>query len=129
MTDPIADMIIRIKNALLVRHSEVAIPHSKLKEAIARLLLENNYVEAVEVNPVVPQAELVIKLKYVGKNPAISDVKRISKPGRRVYAPSKQVPRALGGFGLTIISTSRGILTGAQARQQNVGGEVLCQIW
>ncbi len=129
MTDPIADMIIRIKNALLVRHSEVVVPHSKLKEAVARLLLENNYLEAVDIKQGMPQADLVLKLKYVGKLPAITDVKRISKPGRRLYAPADKLPQALGGYGITIISTSKGIVTDSQARKLNVGGEIMCQIW
>ncbi len=129
MTDPIADMMIRIKNALLVRHSQVIVPHSKLKEAVAKVLLENNYLEAVEVNPVKPQAELVLKLKYVGKLPAITDVKRVSKPGRRLYAPADKVPQALGGYGITIVSTSKGIVTDAEARKLNVGGEIMCQVW
>lgn len=129
MTDPIADMMIRIKNALLVRHSQVIVPHSKLKEAVAKVLLENNYLEAVEVKPLKPQAELVLKLKYVGKLPAITDVKRVSKPGRRLYAPADKVPQALGGYGITIVSTSKGIVTDAEARKLNVGGEIMCQVW
>lgn len=129
MTDPIADMIIRIKNALLVRHSHVSIPHSKVKVAIANLLVNAGYVEEVVIEDVKPQANLVLKLKYLGKLPAISEVKRLSKPGRRVYAPAHQIPRALGGYGVTLVSTSKGILTDTQARQQNIGGELLCQIW
>jgi small subunit ribosomal protein S8 len=129
MTDPIADMLIRIKNALMVRHAEVHIPHSKIKEAIAKLLVENNYVESVDVQPNGPQPTLVVKLRYVGRSPAITDVKRLSKPGRRLYTTSDNIPQALGGYGLTIISTSKGILTDSQARKQNVGGELVCQIW
>jgi small subunit ribosomal protein S8 len=129
MTDPIADMIIRIKNALLVRHESVEVPHSKMKAALAKLLVDSNYLESVEVKDIKPQAVLLLKLRYVGKSPAITDVKRLSKPGRRVYAPAHKIPRALGGYGLTLVSTSRGILTDTQARQQNVGGELLCQVW
>lgn len=129
MTDPIADMIIRIKNALMARHDEVRLPHSKLKEAIARLLVEHKYVEAVEVEPTKPQATLVLTLRYINRVPAISDVKRLSKPGRRLYATVSTIPRTLGGYGLTLVSTSKGVMTGQQARQQNVGGELLCQIW
>jgi small subunit ribosomal protein S8 len=129
MTDPIADMIIRIKNALMVRHTHVRVPHSKVKSAIADLLVSSGYVEAVETEDSKPQATLVLKLKYLGKLPAISEVKRLSKPGRRVYAPAHQIPRALGGYGVTLVSTSKGILTDKQARQQNIGGELLCQIW
>lgn len=129
MTDPIADMIIRIKNALLARHSEVMMPHSKLKQSIAKILEAEGYIEGVEVksDSIVPQ--IMIKLKYQGKTPAITDVRRLSKPGRRLYAPANQIPRALGGYGITIVSTSKGVITDTQARKQNVGGEIICQIW
>lgn len=129
MTDPIADMIIRIKNALLARHSEVTMPHSKLKQSIAKILEAEGYIEGVEVksDSIVPQ--IMIKLKYQGKTPAITDVRRLSKPGRRLYAPANQIPRALGGYGITIVSTSKGVITDTQARKQNVGGEIICQIW
>jgi small subunit ribosomal protein S8 len=129
MTDPIADMITRIKNALMVGHMQVIVPHSKLKAAIAQILVDNQYLEAAEVKPAQPQAELVLKLRYVGKQPAITGVKRVSKPGRRLYASVDQLPRALGGYGITLVSTSKGIVTQTQARKLNVGGEVLCQIW
>ena len=129
MTDPIADMIIRIKNALLAGQKQVSIPHSKMKQAIGSLLAEHGYVESIEVVDQVPQSLLMVKLKYVGKTPAITNVRRMSKPGCRSYASSKDLPRALGGYGLTIISTSKGIMTDKQARKQNIGGEVLCQIW
>ncbi len=129
MTDPIADMIIRIKNALMVGHSQVVLPHSKLKEAIAKILVEQRYLEAAEVKPSQPQAELVLTLRYVGRQPVISGVKRLSKPGRRLYTTADKIPVSLGGYGVTLVSTSKGVLTNAQARQLNVGGEVLCQIW
>jgi small subunit ribosomal protein S8 len=129
MNDPIADLIIRIKNALLARHDVVRVPHSKMKAQIGQILVNNKYVEAMDVEQVAPQAQLVFKLRYVGRTPAITDVRRVSTPGRRMYAPAKKVPKALGGYGITIISTSKGIMTDAEARKQNVGGEVLCQIW
>jgi len=129
MTDPIADMIIRIKNALLAEMPEVVIPHSKVKEEIAKILMANGYVESFDLEAKVPQSNIRIKPRYVGKMSAITDVKRISKPGRRIYASSKELPRALGGYGITIVSTSKGIMTDRDARKQNVGGEVLCQIW
>ena len=129
MNDPIADMIIRIKNALLAKHDEVRIPHSRVKEHIGQILLANNYVMSCEVVPATPQAEIKIKLRYVGRVPAITDVRRISTPGRRLYATSKKIPKALGGYGITIVSTSKGIMTDAEARKQNLGGEVMCQIW
>jgi small subunit ribosomal protein S8 len=129
MNDPIADMIIRIKNALMARHETVVVPHSRVKEEISKILVENNYVISYQVEQKMPQMELVFKLRYVGKIPAITDVRRVSKPGRRIYTSSTKVPKALGGYGITIVSTSKGIMTDKDARKQNVGGEVLCQIW
>lgn len=129
MTDPIADMLIRIKNALMASRHEVVIPHSKMRYAICQLLLDNGYLEAVNVVDKKPQAEIVVVPKYVGKVPAITQVRRISKPGRRTYASVKDIPKALGGYGLTIISTSQGLMTDVQARKKNIGGEVLCQVW
>lgn len=129
MTDPIADMIIRIKNALAARHTEVVIPFSKMKQAIARILESEGYIAGVEVKADTVGQNLVVKLKYTGRVPAITDVRRLSKPGRRLYASAKQIPRALGGYGITIVSTSSGVLTDKQARQKNAGGELLCQIW
>jgi small subunit ribosomal protein S8 len=129
MNDPIADMITRIKNALMAKHDAVAIPHSKLKAQIGQILLSNNYIEEFRVDPKVPQAEIHLKLKYVGRVPAITGVKRVSTPGRRVYTSSTMIPRSLGGYGITIVSTSKGIMTDTEAKKQNVGGEILCQIW
>ncbi|NCN03828.1 MAG: 30S ribosomal protein S8 [Candidatus Pacebacteria bacterium] len=129
MTDPIADMIIRVKNAFMANKAEVSIPHSKVKEAIAKILEAEGYVESFEVAPTKPQRTINVKLKYVGKIPAITEVRRMSKPGRRVYSTVKDIPKALGGYGVTIVSTSRGVVTGSQARKMNIGGEVLCQIW
>lgn len=129
MTDPIADMIIRIKNALLARRKEVVIPHSKIKAAIAQILVDNDYVESFEVIEQKPQSSIVVKLGYQNKLPKITGVKRVSKPGRRLYTAAGRIPSALNGYGITIVSTSKGVLTDKQARQQNVGGELLCQIW
>lgn len=129
MTDPIADMIIRIKNALMAGHSKVEIPHSKLKVSLAQILVEEGYVESAEVKQTGPFPVIEVGLKYMGKTPAITDVRRISKPGKRTYAGSKEIPSALGGYGITIISTNKGIVTDKKARQLNLGGEVLCQIW
>lgn len=129
MTDPIGDMIIRVKNALMANHQQVTIPHSKMKEAIANILLTHGYITAVEVVDKQPQKELLLTLKYVDKLPAISEVKRVSKPGRRLYSSAGQVVETLGGYGLTILTTSKGVMSGKDARKQNVGGEVLCQIW
>ncbi|KKU18336.1 MAG: 30S ribosomal protein S8 [Candidatus Pacebacteria bacterium GW2011_GWB1_47_8] len=129
MTDPIADMLTRIKNALLARHKEVVIPHSKVKEAIAQILVKNNYVTEAKVVKRQPQSALVLTLGYEQKWPKITGVKRISKPGRRLYTPASRIPAALNGYGITIVSTSKGLLTDKQARQLNVGGELICQIW
>lgn len=129
MTDPIADMIIRIKNALLAGHSMVEVPHSKVKAAIAEILRDEGYITGFEVKPTVPQATIAIELKYVGKVPAITDVRRLSKPGRRHYASAREIPRALGGYGITIVSTSKGMMTDTRARQANSGGELVCQVW
>jgi small subunit ribosomal protein S8 len=129
MTDPIADMIIRVKNAFMANKAEVSIPHSKLKEAIAKILEAEGYVESFEVEQTVPQKTINVKLKYVGKIPAITEVRRMSKPGRRVYATVQDIPRALGGYGVTIVSTSKGVVTDSEARKMNIGGELLCQIW
>lgn len=129
MTDPIADMLIRIKNALLARHQQVEMPYSKIKGAIAQILVDNQYLDAVEVVKQQPQAKMVIKLGYQDKWPKITGIKRLSKPGRRLYVSVGRVPAALNGYGITIVSTSKGLLTDKQARKQNVGGELLCQIW
>ena len=129
MTDPIADMIIRIKNSLMAGRSELVIPHSKLKEAIAKLLKNNKYIEDFSVLDKEPQADIKIILRYVDKLSAITGVKRVSKPGRRVYAKVGQIPSTLNGYGMTILSTNKGIIDDKAARKAQVGGEVLCQIW
>ncbi len=129
MTDPIADMIARIKNAVLARHSVVSVPHSKIKAAIAQILKENEYIESFEITDAKPQPEIIITLKYVSKMPVITDIKRTSKPGRRLYSGSDSIKRVLNGYGMSIISTSKGVMSNSQARKQNVGGEVICQVW
>ncbi len=129
MTDPIADLIIRIKNALLAHKREVVLPHSKIKHSIAQILEQEGYVAAVTVREAKPVSEIVISLKYVGKLPAVNGVKRLSTPGRRLYSSVSGIPRTLNGYGITIISTSKGVMTDTAARKQNIGGELLCQIW
>ena len=128
MTDPIADMLTRIRNANLVRNEKVSMPSSKLKVEIAKLLLEEGYIAAYEVNGDVKK-ELTITLKYVGNERVITGLKRISKPGLRVYAKHDELPKVLNGLGIAIISTSKGIMTDREARQNNLGGEVLAYIW
>jgi small subunit ribosomal protein S8 len=129
MTDPIADMIIRIKNGLMAGLSEVTMPHSKMKESLASILKKESYIADYSVSGEKAAKEIKVTLKYIGASPVISGVKRISKPGRRIYRASKMVPRTLNGYGLTIVSTNKGVMDAKQALKNNLGGEVLCQIW
>ncbi|HEX6139411.1 MAG TPA: 30S ribosomal protein S8 [Candidatus Limnocylindria bacterium] len=129
-TDPIADMLTRIRNASAARHRELTLPSSRVKREIARILVEEGFIESFETQPDGVQEMLNLKLRYVeGRTPVVSGLKRISKPGLRVYARKTEIPRVLGGLGLAILSTSRGIMTGSQARKLNLGGEVLCYVW
>lgn len=129
MTDPISDLLIRLKNAACAGHEVVDLPYSKMKAQIAEILLTEGYLTTVEKVAGEPLATLHLGLKYVGRTPAMSDVKLLSKPGRRLYTSVKDIPRTLGGYGVTIVSTSKGVLSDKSARQQNVGGELICQIW
>jgi small subunit ribosomal protein S8 len=130
VSDPIADMLTRIRNASAARHQAVTVPSSRVKREIARILAEEGFIDSYETLPDGVQEQLVLRLKYVeGKTPVVSGLKRISKPGLRVYARKTEIPRILGGLGLAILSTSRGIMTGQQARKLNLGGEVLCYVW
>lgn len=129
ITDPIGDMLIRIKNALLSANLQVKMPHSKMKEAIAYKLKENGYISEVTVEEKTPQNELVLVLRYVDDLPAISGIERISKPGRRLYSGKDSIPESLNGYGITIVSTNKGILTDKEANTLNVGGELICKIW
>jgi len=130
MTDPIADMLARIKNALMARHKSVRIPSSKIKLEIARILKEEGYIEDFKYINEKPQPQIEIILKYdENKRPVIAGVKRISKPGRRIYKGYKDLPKVLDGLGIAIISTSQGIMTDHEARKRKIGGEVLCEIW
>ena len=129
-TDPIADMLTRIRNASAARHKDLTIPSSKVKREIARVLAEEGFIESWDTAADGVQESLSMRLKYVeGRTPVVSGLKRISKPGLRVYARKTEIPRVLGGLGLAILSTSRGIMTGSQARKLNLGGEVLCYVW
>ncbi len=130
MTDPIADLLTRIRNALVAGHESVQVPASKMKVAIAKVLKEEGFIKDFEVVPEGVKRTVRIDLAYGGrKEPNISGLRRVSKPGRRVYIGREQIPDVLGGMGITILSTSKGILTDRQARQAGVGGEVLCQVW
>ncbi len=129
-TDPIADMLTRIRNALMVRHDSVVIPSSKMKLAIAKILKEEGFITNYEVVKGKQHRSIKIQLKYMDDNkPAISGLKRISKPGLRVYVQKKEIPRVYGGLGIAIISTSAGLRTGQQAWHQSSGGELLCYVW
>ena len=129
MTDPISDLLIRLKNASRAGHEVVRLPYSKMKAQIAAILMEEGYLTTVEKVDGTPLATLELGLKYVGRSPAMSDVKLLSKPGRRLYTNVKDIPRTLGDYGVTIVSTNKGVLSDKSARQQNVGGELICQIW
>ncbi len=130
MTDPIADMLTRLRNASAAHHDEVAMPHSKIKEGIATILKSEGYVADVRTEDAAVGRTLVVGLKYgPNRERSISGVRRVSKPGLRVYAKRGDMPRVLGGLGIAIISTSSGLLTDRQAEQKGVGGEVLAYVW
>jgi small subunit ribosomal protein S8 len=132
MTDPVADFLTRIRNGISAAHETVEIPSSKLKIELARILEEQGYIRsyAVRENEQGPGNILVVQLKYTeARVSVISGLKRVSRPGRRTYADSKHIPKVLGGMGTAIMTTSRGVLTGHQARQQGVGGEVVAYVW
>ncbi len=130
MTDPIADMLTRVRNASTAYHDEVEIPASKIKESIARILAEEGYVSGVERVNGEGHPTIKIRLRYTeDRERVISGIRRISKPGRRVYRSASDLPRVLGGLGVAIISTSQGVMTDKQARRQKVGGEVLAYVW
>jgi small subunit ribosomal protein S8 len=130
VTDPIADMLTRIRNASVARHRELTLPSSRIKRDIARILVEEGFIESYATSQDGVQELLTIQLRYVeGKTPVVSGLKRISKPGLRVYARKTEIPRVLGGLGTAILSTSHGIMTGQSARKLNLGGEVLCYVW
>lgn len=129
MTDPIADMLTRIRNANAMRYKEVEIPSSKVKAEIARILKEEGFINDYKVKKNNIQDVIVLNLKYNNKERVITGLKRISKPGLRVYAKANEIPRVLNGLGIAIISTSQGIMTGKDAKAANLGGEVLAYIW
>ena len=130
MTDPIADMLTRIRNANMVKHETVDVPASNMKKELARILLEEGFIRGYDVIEDGKQGIIRIQLKYgqIGER-VITGLKRISKPGMRVYAAKQEIPKVLNGLGISVISTSKGILTDKQARKENVGGEVICYVW
>jgi small subunit ribosomal protein S8 len=129
MTDPIADMLTRIRNAIIARHSRVLMPSSKMKIAIAAILKEEGYIRDYEVVQEGPHSTLRITLKYVDKRPVLTQLKRVSKPGLRIYTRRDNIPRVRGGLGTAIISTPQGLMTGRKAYQLGLGGEVVCYVW
>jgi small subunit ribosomal protein S8 len=131
MTDPIADMLARIRNAAQAYKDDVLVPASKVKEQIARVLVEEGYLKAYRLDESgAPKRNIVIEMKYgPDRERIISGLKRVSRPGRRVYADRGNLPRVLGGLGVAILSTSRGVMTDRQAARQGIGGEVLCYVW
>lgn len=135
VSDPIADMLTRIRNAVMAGHQTVSVPSSKLKKSIAEILKQEGFIEGFEQVNIDnrPHQNILLKLKYVGerrsRRPVISGIERISRPGRRVYASRKDIPWVRSGIGVAIVSTPKGVMTGNRARQLGVGGEVLCKIW
>ena len=130
MTDPIADMLTRIRNAQMVRHAGVDLPSSKVKAAIAEILKQEGYIADYTVSKQKPQDQLSLQLRYTqAQEPVIAGLKRVSKPGLRVHVQKKEVPRAFGGVGISIISTSQGIMTGREAYRRGIGGELMAYVW
>lgn len=133
MSDPIADMLTRIRNAVQRQHKTVTLPHSKIKEAVAEVLKEEGYIADFEVLPEIPQSIMRVQLKYVSdrrsKRSVITGLERVSSPGRRVYVGKKEIPWVLDGVGVAILTTSRGVMTDNKARSLGIGGEILCKVW
>ncbi|MEK7594711.1 MAG: 30S ribosomal protein S8 [Patescibacteria group bacterium] len=128
-TDPIADMLTRIRNAILVRKHEVSLPHSSIKESVARLLAESNFVDSVSVAKADVGKTLTVKINDESTNARITEIVRLSKPGRRHYVNAQEIPVVKRGRGLVIISTSKGLMTGQQATAQHIGGELICKVY
>jgi len=128
-SDSIADMLTRIRNAQKARHARVAVPFSKLKKGIADILVREGYVESVESEEQGVQKSLILALKYDGKQPRITAIKRESKPGHRMYRKADELPKILNDYGIAILSTSKGLMTNKQARKDGVGGEIICSIY
>jgi small subunit ribosomal protein S8 len=129
VSDPIADMLTRIRNANKMRHNSLTIPASKLKLEITRILKDEGFIRNYKYKEDNKQGQLIIYLKYINKEKTINNLKRISKPGLKVYAKKDEIPGVLGGLGIVILSTSKGIMTGKEALQRHLGGEVICYIW
>ena len=131
ITDPIADMLTRIRNAMMARHSQVAMPTSRMREGIAKILKEEGFIQDYEILPG-KFSSLLIHLKYTRERrsrPVITGLERVSKPGRRTYVGSQEIPRVRSGLGVAILTTPKGLMTGDQARRQGLGGEIICYVW
>lgn len=129
MTDPIADLLTRIRNGYAAHHDEVMVPHSRMKDQIVNVMVTHGYIAASEVTEKDGIKMLHLTLKYIGRSPVLTNIQRISSPGRRIYSTAKSIKPVLAGNGIRIISTSKGIMVDADARAQNIGGEVICKIW
>jgi len=129
VSDPISDMLTRIRNGYMAKRSVVEVPHSGLKEAILKVLKDSGYIESFEVSKDGHVTDINIVLKYNGKEPALSQIRRVSRPSVRIYTRKNKLPKVLGGMGDALISTPKGIMTDKQARKLNLGGEVICEVW
>ena len=129
ITDPIADMLTRIRNACSARHPQVSVPASGMKKAIAKILLEEGYIKDYTIEDENVQGSIKITLKYIGKKQVIQGLRRVSKPGLRIYSGCEDMPKVMNGLGIAIVSTNKGIMTDKKARKENVGGEILAFVW
>jgi len=129
VNDPIADYLCRVRNAISAKHEKVDIPASRVKVEITKILKEEGFIQNYKVQDDTKQGSIRIFFRYVDGSPVITGLKQVSKPGRRIYVNKTKVPRVIGGLGVSIVSTSRGIMTGEQSHKQGVGGEILCEIW
>lgn len=128
-TDPIADMLTRIRNAILVGKNEVRLPHSNIKETVARELVKNGFLETVVIEKGTPRNQLIITINQPGTNPKITEIQRVSTPGRRYYAGASNIPRVKNGRGIVIVSTSKGVMNGFEAVKNKLGGEIICKVY
>lgn len=129
VNDPIGDMLIQIKNAGMARKRVVVLPFSRTKQSVAAVLVKEGYLESVETQGIYPRQELRLVLRYEEKLPILTDVKRRSKPGLRLYVGKNQIPTVVGGMGIAVLSTPEGIMTGTEAKKKGIGGELLCEVW
>ncbi len=129
LSDPISDLLCRLRNAARAQHTDVLIPHSRLKLSIAEVLKQEGYLTEVGVEGAAAKKQIRVKLRYSGKKSVIEGLRRMSSPGRRVYAPADSIPKVRGGLGVVVVSTSSGVVTDREARRRNLGGELLCSVW